>query len=109
MNKLLPAIALLACMPATASLASDAAPASQSAANPITSYSTAKTPLGTLLDDPAAKAVVAKYLADLVASPRIAPARGMTLKSLQTFASDTITDTALAEIDADLAKLPPKK
>jgi hypothetical protein len=32
-------------------------------------------------------------------------ARAMTLRSIQPFAPDTITDTVLEQIDADLAKL----
>jgi hypothetical protein len=36
-------------------------------------------------------------------------ARGMTLKQIQQFAGDAVTDEALAKIDADLAKIPAKK
>jgi hypothetical protein len=36
-------------------------------------------------------------------------ARGMTLKSVQAFAPDTVTDDALGKIDAELAKLSPSK
>ena len=63
----------------------------------------------TLLDDPAAKAVFVKYLPDVAKSPSIDQARSMTLKSIQQFKPDMITDKALADMDADLAKLPVKK
>ena len=35
-------------------------------------------------------------------------ARGLTLKALQGYAGDMLTDEALGKIDADLAKLPAK-
>lgn len=79
------------------------------AAAPAAHYSSEDTDLGTLLDDPAAKAVLAKYVANLIASEQIDMARGMTLKTLQGYASDTLSDKQLALIDADLAKLPAKK
>jgi para-nitrobenzyl esterase len=64
------------------------------------------TPLGDLLDSPAAKAIVAKYLPALVASPQIDMARGLTLQAIQGFMPNVITDEALNNIDADLKKLP---
>ena len=36
-------------------------------------------------------------------------ARSLTLKAIQQYAPDRFTDQALAQIDADLAKLPVKK
>lgn len=71
-------------------------------------YTTATTPIGTLLDDPAAKAILVKYIPATVNNPQIDMARGMTLKDTQQYAPDTMTDDTLAKIDADLAKLPPK-
>lgn len=68
-------------------------------------YSTADTPLGDMLDDPAAKAVLQKHLPDVVNGDGIDMARGMTLKTLQNYAADQVTDAKLAAIDADLAKL----
>jgi hypothetical protein len=72
-------------------------------------YTTDDTSLGDMLDDPAAKAILVKYLPQMVANPQIDMARGMTLKQMQSYAADQITDAKLAQIDADLAKLPPKK
>lgn len=74
-----------------------------------THYTTSTTDLGTLLDDPAAKAVIAQHLPELVKSDQIDQARGMSLKDIQPYSQDMLTDKILAEIDADLAKLPPKK
>jgi arylsulfatase len=70
-------------------------------------YTTSATPLGDLLDDPAAKAVLQAHVPALVSNDRISLARGMTLKSLQQFAPN-LTDATLAAIDAELAKLAPK-
>lgn len=70
-------------------------------------YSTLITPIGDLLDNPGGKAVLTRYLPDLVASPQIGMARGMTLNAIKGYMPQVLTDQRLAEIDADLAKLPP--
>ena len=72
-------------------------------------YRTAETPLGTLLDDPAAKAVLAKYLPQLVNGGQADQARPLTLRAIQQYAPDQFTDKLLDAIDADLAKVPAKK
>lgn len=71
-------------------------------------YTTAETPIGTLLDDPAAKEVLDKHLPQLVSGGQIDQARPLTLKAIQQYAPDVFTDKLLADIDADLAKLPKK-
>jgi len=68
-------------------------------------YTTADTDIGTLLDDPAAKAIVEKYIPGLTTNPQVDMARAMTLKAVQAYAPDEVTDERLAKIDADLAKL----
>ncbi len=72
-------------------------------------YSTTATDVGTLLDDPAAKAVLLKYVPGMAGSSQIDMARGLSLKDLQQYAPDAMSDKVLAEIDAEFAKLPPKK
>jgi hypothetical protein len=72
-------------------------------------YTTADTDIGTLLDDPAAKAVLEKILPGFATNPQIDMARSMTMKSIQQYAADTLTDEKLAAVDAELAKLPAKK
>ncbi|WP_062793200.1 hypothetical protein [Sphingobium herbicidovorans] len=89
---------------ATPALAQDAANPSSAAAT--AKFSTAETDLGTLLDNPAAKAVVEKHIPGLTTNDQIEMARGMTLKAIQQYAGDEVTDARLAAIDADLAKLP---
>ncbi len=72
-------------------------------------YSVDETTLGTLLDDPAAKAVLIKHVPAIVSNDQVEMARGFTLKSLQNYAADQLTDAKLTAINADLAKLPTKK
>lgn len=61
--------------------------------------------MGTLLDNPDSKAVLEKHIPDFVSNPQMEQARGMSLRSLQTFAP-TLTDEVLADIDKDLAEVP---
>jgi hypothetical protein len=70
---------------------------------------TATTDIGTLMDNPAAKAILEKHLPELVANPQFAQARSLTLKAVQGYAADMMPDSKLAAIDADLAKLPAAK
>lgn len=90
---------------------SAALPAFAQAAAPAvaTGYSVEATELGTLLDDPAAKAVLSKYIADMINNEQIGMARSMTLKQLQQYAGDSLTDDKMKQIQADLGKLPAKK
>lgn len=89
------------------------APLSVSAAEPAAAsapaFSISTSSIGILLDNPATNAILTKYLPDLVNNPQIEMARGMTLKQIQSYSSDTVTDEVLAKIDADLAKLPALK
>ena len=71
-------------------------------------FSVETTDLGSLLDDAGAKAVLVKHLPELVSNEQIQMARSMTLKQLQGFAGDALTDEKLAAIQADLDKLSKK-
>ncbi|MDG2005517.1 MAG: hypothetical protein P8J20_19510 [Novosphingobium sp.] len=73
------------------------------AETPAAKYSTASTDIGTLLDNDATKAVLDKHVPDFAANPQIGMARAMTLRQIQSFASDMLTDEVLNKIDADLA------
>ncbi len=92
MKKLIIAAALMAMSPVPAF--------AQAAA-----YSTSTTEIGALLDDPAAKAVLEKHVPGMTTNDQVDMARSMTLKDIQQYSPDQITDKVLAEIDADLAKL----
>jgi para-nitrobenzyl esterase len=101
-------VTLAAClalaMGSTAAFAQSAAPDAAGA-----HYSTSTTDIGTLLDDPAAKAIVFKTLPQLGKDDKIEQARSMTLKAIQQYAPDVVTDSALAQIDAEFSALPAKK
>lgn len=84
-----------------------ATPAPVSAAAPV-KISTSDTSLGDLLDNPAAKAVLQKHIPDMISNPQIEMGRSMTLRQLQSYAGDVLTDEKLNQIDGELGKLPTK-
>lgn len=95
------AIALLSLT--TAAYAESPAPSTPPA------YSTAETDIGTLLDDAATRAILDKHIPEFTANEQVEMARPMTLRAIQQFAADMLTDAKLAAIDAELAALPAKK
>ncbi len=102
MKKLLIAFAAAsAALSAAPAFAADPAPA----AAPAAKLSTADTTIGDLLDNPAAKAVLARHIPALIENAQIDMARSMTLKQIQGFAGDALTDEVLAKIDTDLAAI----
>ena len=84
------------------------APATAAAPAAPVKFSITETSIGTLLDNPETKAVLVKQVPALVTNPQIDMARGMTLKQVQMYAGDALNDAKLAEIQADLDKLPTK-
>ncbi|HEX7854811.1 MAG TPA: hypothetical protein VF503_14065 [Sphingobium sp.] len=104
MKTALSAAALLLAVAAPSAVFAQAAQTASAAA-----YSVESTDIGTLLDNPAAKAILDKYLPGFSSNPQIDMARSMTLKSVQQYSPDTMTDDTLAKVQADLAKLPAKK
>ena len=99
-------IAFAAALALTPAIAAAQAPAPAAAA---AHYSTANTTIGEILGDPAAKAVVDKHVPGMLANDQIEMARDMSLKTIQQYSPDTLTDKVLAAIDADFAKIPAKK
>lgn len=102
MKKIFLAALAVAISPSVTAVAAEPAAASAPA------FSTEASDIGTLLDNAATKAVLIKYLPGFVSNPQIEMARAMTLKQIQSYAADQITDDTLAKIDADLAKIPAK-
>ena len=96
---------LFACLFAAAPMLPAAAIAADAVATPSPAYSTSDTLIGDLLDNPMTRAILDKYLPGFSKAEQIDAARGMTLKAVQPFSPDTITDDTLAKIDAELAKL----
>ncbi len=72
-------------------------------------YNSLTTELGTLLDDPAARAVLERHIAEVVRSPQIKMGRGLTLTALQSYLPQQLTDATLQQIDTELAALPKTK
>lgn len=69
-------------------------------------YNSLLTPIGTLLDDPAARAILVREIPEVVNSDKIGMARGVTLSALQAYMPQLLTEEKLKTIDAELAKLP---
>lgn len=99
-------IALAAVTAATGVHAQTAAPAPT--ATKAAHYTSAATEIGMLLDDPAAKALLDKHIPGMSSNEQVDMARGMTLKDVQQYSPDQITDKVLADLDADFAKIPAK-
>lgn len=84
----------------------DAERAAMEAAKASGRYNSLTTPLGTMLDDPAAKAVLERHLPALVNSEQIDMARGQTLNALAVYLPQVLTKDMMATIDAELAPIP---
>ena len=69
-------------------------------------YNSLTTPIGELLDDAAARAVLQKHIPAVIGSSQIEMARGITLTALQAFAPQQLTPTVIQAIDAELSTLP---
>jgi hypothetical protein len=81
------------------------APAAKTAA-----YSVSSTQIGTLLDDPAAAAVLKRMIPTVYANEMFQQnGRPLTLKDVQQYEPDALSDANLAKIQAELDKLPPKR
>ena len=98
----------LACLAAIpASVLAQTAPAATATAA-ARHYTTGDTPIGTLLADPAAKAIVDKHIPGFSTNPQISVVSNATLLQIQPMKPALLTDALLTSIDADLAKLPAK-
>lgn len=106
MNRLL-IRALMLTLTAAPSLSLAATTAPTTASKPY--YSVTASSIGSLLDNPATKAILEKVIPTVIDNPQIAMARPLTLKQLQKFAAGKITDMDLAKIDLEIAKIPPPK
>ena len=83
------------------------APAFAQAAQPA-HYSVAETPVGKLIDDPAAAAILQKLIPTVWSNSMFQTAgRDLTLKAIQQYEA-VLTDAKLAEIQAEFDKIPAK-
>ena len=111
--KLVLTAAALACLAPVALAQNTPAPAPAPTAAPApaaTPASTAKfnldTPIEALVADEKAKAVLATDLgADVTANPSYESFKAMSLRAVQPFAPDKLTDALLAKIETDLAAI----
>jgi YVTN family beta-propeller protein len=69
-------------------------------------FSVDTTPLGELLDNAEARAVVTRHVPTIVDNPQIGAMRGMTLSVIRIMGSGMVSEAQLKAIEADLAKLP---
>ena len=82
-------------------------PALAQAAQPA-HYSVADTPVGKLIDDPAAAAILQKLIPTVWGNSMFQTAgRDLTLKAIQQYEA-VLTDAKLAEIQAEFDKIPAK-
>ncbi len=76
---------------------------------PATHYSVSTTLVGKLLDDPAAAAVLEKMIPTVYANDMFQSAgRDLTLKDVQQYEPDALSDENLAKIQVELDKIPAK-
>jgi len=107
MRTIIMALAAISC--AAGAQAQTAAPATTTApAATGAHYTTSSTEIGALLDDPAARTLLDKHIPAMTSNPQVDMARSMTLKDIQQYSPDLITDKVLADLDADFGKIPAK-
>jgi hypothetical protein len=105
--------ALVGAMPLTMpAMAADApakpaaAPAAPAAPAP---YSVSATTVGKMLDDPAANAVLKKMIPSVYANEMFQTmGRDLTLKDIQQYETEALSDANLAKLQAELDKIPAK-
>ena len=72
-------------------------------------YSVADTPVGKLLDDPAANAILKKMIPTVYSNDMFqTQGRTLTLKAIQQYEPDALSDENLAKIQAEFDKIPAK-
>jgi hypothetical protein len=83
--------------------------AADSAAPPSAHYSVATTLVAKLLDDPAANAILKKMIPTVYANEMFQSAgRELTLKAIQQYEPEALSDENLAKLQAELDKIPAK-
>ena len=82
-----------------------ATPAPAATMSSTAPYYSSKTTIGELLDNPATKAVLVKYIPEVVSNPQIDQGRPYPLNGITDYVPE-LTPEMLAKIDADLAPIP---
>ena len=94
MNKTLIAVSI------ALAIGTAALPSGVQATPAASTYSTADTDIGTLLDTPVTRAILDKYMPGFSTNEQVSMARSMTLRTVQQFAPDKIKTEVLDQIDA---------
>jgi hypothetical protein len=103
------AVAASASMPLVPASAAEAPAAATAPAAASARYSVATTPVGQLLDNPAANEVLKKLIPTVYANDMFQTAgRELTLKAIQQYEPDALSEANLAKIQAELDKIPVK-
>lgn len=86
------------------------AAAQNTTASQASHYSVEETLVGKLLDDPAAAEILKRLIPTVYANEMFQSAgRDLTLKAIQQYEPDALSDANLAKIQAELDKIPAKK
>jgi hypothetical protein len=109
MRKTLIALALTSSVGGTLPMLGTTAYAQGAPAPKPAHYSVSETPVGTLLDNPAAVAILKRLIPTVYANVQFQSAgRSLTLKAIQQYEPDALSDENLAKIQAEFDKLPAK-
>lgn len=85
------------------------APAADAPAAQAAHYSVSSTLVGKMLDDPAANALLKKMIPTVYANEMFqSMGRELTLKAIQQYEPEALSDANLAKIQAELDKIPAK-
>jgi hypothetical protein len=68
--------------------------------------STSTVTIGEFMDNPKLKPILDKYLPGFSDNEQVGMARGLTLRAIQAYSPDTLTDESLGNIDAEVSGLP---
>ena len=109
MRKLLLAFALTSLSGGAVTLPAAMAGAEDTNAPQAAHYSVSKTLVGTLLADPAAVEILKRLIPTVYANDQFQSAgRSLTLKDIQQYEPDALSDENLAKIQAEFDKIPAK-
>jgi hypothetical protein len=107
MRKVLLTVALTSL--AGGALSATTAWAQDTTASQAAHYSVTKTLVGTLLDDPAAVEILKRLIPTVYANDQFQSAgRSLTLKDIQQYEPEALSDENLAKIQAEFDKIPAK-
>jgi hypothetical protein len=109
MRKTLLAVALTLIAGAIVPMSSAAVVAQEASAAQAAHYSVSKTLVGTLLADPAAVEILKRLIPTVYSNDQFQSAgRSLTLKDIQQYEPDALSDANLAKIQAEFDKIPAK-